>query len=175
MKRTVPGRKSALLLALLLMPALATAAGAKSKIAVVDMSKAVTECKRCKRQIKGLEERRNKLQDDIDALGKKIRQIQSELRTGAALLSPSAKQRKRMEYQSLVREYRLRAQSAQREISEAQRIALDPIVKQMRAVAKDLAQKRGYDLVLTKGALFFNVGAVDITKDLIAKFDKKFP
>jgi outer membrane protein len=45
----------------------------------------------------------------------------------------------------------------------------------MQAVVKKLAEEKGYDFVLQAGATVFFKGALDITNDAIAAYDKANP
>jgi outer membrane protein len=149
----------------------ASTARAESKMAVVDMQRAISETNEGNAATENLKKLFEKRQTELDAkqtgllkektdLEKKCRGIPKEqCEKGMEEL-----QRKLFELQNTMMEY-------QREIQKKQGEATDPLVVKMRSVIRRIAQAEGYDIVIDRGAAHFQRADLDITDRAIKLYN----
>lgn len=149
----------------------ASTAQAESKLAVVDMQRAISETNEGNAATENLKRLFEKRQTELDAkqngllkekteLEKKCRGIPKEqCEKGMEEL-----QRKLFELQNTMMEY-------QREIQKKQGEATDPLVVKMRSVIRRIAQAEGYDIVIDRGAAHFQRADLDITDRAIKMYN----
>ncbi|MFO0661742.1 MAG: OmpH family outer membrane protein [Polyangiaceae bacterium] len=149
----------------------AAPAMAESKIAVIDMQRAISETNEGNAATTNLKTLFEKRQTELDgkqngllkektALEGKCRTIPKEqCEKGMEEL-----QRKLFELQNTMMEY-------QREIQKKQAEATDPLVQKMREIIRRIAQAEGYDIVIDRGAAHFQRADLDITDKAIKLFN----
>ena len=112
-------------------------------------------------------------QDELLNLQKEIDALSGQLQSGK--LSPQQEsdvtalgKRKQTDLQRKQEDYNADVQAYRDEV-------LQKSSAKMQAVVKKLAEEKGYDFVLQAGATVFFKGALDITNDAIAAYDKANP
>ncbi len=153
---------------------LACAGMAATKVAVVDMQRAIRECKAGKRAAAQLRKRKAELEAELKALSEKLTKLRKELENTAMLLKPEVRLKKQRAYERMLRRFNDRRQEAQQELIEAQRDALGPIQQRMLKVVREIGAARGYSMVLDARFLYYFPRSVDITAEVVAAYDKKY-
>lgn len=161
-----------LLAALWLAPAMAQA---QSKIGVVNMEQAVNDCKQGKRSQAELRRKAVKLEDELKQLNEDVQKLRKDLENTSMLLKPEAKLAKEREFERKARRLNDRRRDAQQEIREAQRDAFAPILRRMQDVLKVIGAKGGYSLITESRSALYYPQSADVTSEVIAAYDKKFP
>ncbi len=151
---------SFLLLAALLVPLNAVA---DTKIAVVDMQRAILQTEdglRAQATIKKFFDRRQK---DLDHRQDQLRRERDDLEKQARVLSRAAWrrrmehwQRRMLEVQTLFIEYNKELQKKQNQLTK-------PIIRKMFSVVRRIARRRGIDLVIDKGAVVYAPSDLQLT------------
>ena len=150
-------------------------AQAQPKIAVVDMERAVSNCKEGKRAQAELKRKAEKLQSELKKLGQEVQKLRQELENTAMLLKPEAKLKKEREFQRKLRNFQDRQRDARQEMMDAERKAITPIGKKMVKVIQAIGAKHGYALITDKRVAIYAPASADITEQAIAAYDKKYP
>ena len=151
------------------------AAIAQTKVAVVNLQRAVFESAEIKKANDQMQATFKPRQDRIDQLQKEIAALADQLQKGGGKLSPQAEadlttqgQKKQRDLQRLTDDLNADAQNYRND-------ALTKSTSKMTEVVKKLAEEKGIDLVVeASGALYFKT-ALDITNDAIAAYDKAYP
>jgi outer membrane protein len=173
--RSVVTLAALLALGLGLAWSLPSPAQAGGKIAVVDMERAVNNCKAGKRAQAELKRKAEKLQAELKKLGKEVQKLRDELENTAMLLKAEARLAKQREFERKLRLLRDRQRDAKQEMMEAQRAAFAPILRKMQKIIRQIGAKGGYALITeTRAALYYPKSA-DITDQVIAAYDKVNP
>src|SRR3954451_12217167 len=155
--------------------AFAQFAPAQTKVAVINLQRAVFESAEIKKADAQMQSTFKPRQEKIDALNKDIAALSQQLQSSNGKLSPSAEAdlqtqgtRKQRDLQRLTDDLQADATAYRNDI-------LSKSSEKMQAVVKKLAEEKGLDLVVdTSTALYFK-DAMDITKDAIAAYDKAYP
>jgi outer membrane protein len=164
----------ALLTASLSVPALA-ADEAGAKIATVDMQKAlqtVDAGKKAKAQLEKEFTTKKKMLDDEQSA---IKKLTEEFKKQNMVLNDEAKAKKQGEIQERMMKFQEQMMRSQTEIQQKEAELTAPIVKNLREAVKDLASKKGYQMVLDKNenTVIFSQDKDDLTEELIKAYNGK--
>ncbi len=164
---------TAVLLALgLLAPGVATA---KPQVVVVDVQRAVKQCRAGKKAFTAYKRKEKELRDELQKLSQEITSRRDELQKTQLMLKAETKLAKEMELRRLARKFQERRRDASRELAETQRILVAPILKRMRRIIQSFGTDKGYHIVVNARAAIYYRDSVDVTNQVVAAYDKKYP
>ena len=147
------------------------AAAPPIKIGVVNQDKVLNESGEGKRLKADLEKLRNSKAVAIDAKEKEIKGLQDQLLNAQLSLSDDRRdeisrqlKRKRVEYERL-------NDDATAEFQDAANRAQARLIGMFRDVIMKYGPEKGYTVILEKNTMYYAAGAVDITDELLARFN----
>lgn len=165
------------LLAALLITAGLTGPGAAAadvKIGYVNIRRAALEVDEGKAAAVQLKKEGAEKQKKLDAKGTELKRLQANLEKQAMVLSEQAKNEKAAELQQkYIEAQQLRAQMDQ-ELAVREQQLLNAIVDKMEPLVREIAEADGIAYVLEKGAVVFGPSALDLTNELIRKYNARF-
>jgi outer membrane protein len=143
------------------------------KVGMVDMQKVLNETKQGKAARKDLENSSAAKQKKLDKKRAELEKNQAELAnlSGQALATAQEKlQRDYMEWQNM-------AMTLQQELAQQEAHLLEKIYVNSQGIVAGIAKEQGLDLVLVRDAttVIYAQDGLDITTELIGRYDKKFP
>ena len=94
-----------------------------------------------------------------------------EIETGFELLTPQAQAEKVQEYQQRVQELQTLYEQYQREVATAEMQGTSQIGERLIDVIAEIAQERGYTLVIEKSALLYGLPADEFTQEVIDRYN----
>ncbi len=176
MRRTTLAAVSVVGLALCGVAAVPTGpAPAAVKIGVVDQERVLNDSAEGKRLNGELQKLRSTKMTAIDAKEKEIGALQDQLMRAPASLSDDKREdlsrqlkRKRVEYERL-------NDDANAEFQEAGGKAQARLISAFRGIVSKYAAENGYTVVLEKGTMYFSSQTVDITDEILARFNAATP
>ena len=149
-------------------------AAGEVKFAVVDIQKfqeGSTAFQKVRAEIKArFDALQQKLERERDALMK----LDEELKKQSMMLSLDAQEDKQRELDKKRRYYKYLQDDFSQEIKTLEVEAIKKTMKELETVVKDIAQKKGYTLILerrTLGLMYYDP-SVDITEEVIKGYDK---
>jgi len=155
--------------------ALAQLAPAQTKVAVVNLQRAVFESAEIKKADMQMQATFKPRQDRIAQLQKEIEDLSKQLQAGAGKLSEQAQtdiqtngQRKQRDLQRLTDDLNADAQSYRNDV-------LSKSSQKMQDVVKKLAEEKGLDMIVDTSTTLYFKPAMDITNEAIAAYDKAHP
>ncbi len=157
----------------LLQLALVSQAEAQSKIAIVDIQRALNETedgRNAKAKLKKLFQRRQKTLDEQQASLKKMKE---SLEAQRNVLSREALGKKLEEYQKALVELQTVYMEYQRELASKEGELTKDIVARMQRILRRIGQKEGYSLIIERneaGVIFVPTN-LDLTDLLIQKYN----
>ncbi len=155
--------------------AFAPFAPAQTKVAVINLQRAVFESAEIKKADAEMQAKFKPRQDEIDRLNKEIAALAQQLQSGQGKLTPQQEADLTAQGQKKQRELQRRQDDLQADAQAYRNDVLSRSSQKMTDVVKKLAEERGFDLVVdTSTALYFKP-AMDITTDAIAAYDKAYP
>ena len=108
----------------------------------------------------------------IEEKGKEIEKLKSELQKQASALSSEAKKSKEDELEKLFRDYQRTVQDSQEEVKKKEGELSEAILKGVHELVDDIGKKEGYKIIIEKSlALYVNTD-LDITADVIKRYNK---
>lgn len=172
------GRILAVLFALgglLNLPASAQQALPPAVAAVVDYQRILREAKAAQAIRDQVEGRRKLYQDEIAKQEQRLHEADKELARQRGILSADAFSERRRAFEGEVAGVQRMAQERRRDLDQAAAAALNSVRTAMIEVVGELAETRGFNLVLpTSGLLLFSP-AIDLTNETLAQLDRKLP
>jgi outer membrane protein len=144
-----------------------------SKVAVVDMQKAIqsTEAgKKAKKELEGEFEKRKK---ELQKKEGDLKKMGEDLEKKRAVLSEEVLAKRQAEMQEEMLKYRETLNKNQAEIQKKEQDLTRPILEKMRKIIGDTAKAGGYQMVLEASAgVLFAESSIDITDSVIKAFEK---
>lgn len=153
----------------------APVASAELKVGVVDLYRVLNESEEGKKainELQGMLEQRQKL---LEEKQKKIQSLKEEYEKKKAVLSEDARKSKEEEIDRLGRDLQRTAADYQVELQKKQSEITQSMLKEIRQLINDFAQKEGYSLIIEKAEqlILFTTPDVDLTDKIISLFNQK--
>lgn len=164
-----------LLAAIFVSVLLAGQASAQADMAVVDVNKVVSECKAGQRAQTDIRQRFERINAEINKLGEELRSMQEDYQKQAAMMNDSAKAKRQQELEEKFQAFNQRRMQAQQEIAEAERQALSPILENLKVILDGIGQRKNYAMILDLRNIPYYSPKIDITKEVIAAYDRAHP
>ena len=155
--------------------AVAVAASAQTKVAVINLQRAVLETADIKKASAQLEAKYKPRQEQMEKIQKEIQSLEQQLRSLQGKLTPSAEQDMVAQGQRKQRELQRLTEDLQAEVDRERTDILNQSGLRMQAVVKKLAEEKGLDVVVESSNTVYVKAALDITTEATAAYDKTHP
>lgn len=153
----------------------ASAASAQTKMAVINLQRAVLESAEIKKASTEMENRFKPRTQQLEQLQKDLAGISQQLQTNAGKLTPQAEADLQAQGQRKQRDAQRLQEDLQADVDRERNEILARSTQKMQEVVKKLAEEKGLDLIVdVTNAVYFKP-ALEITNDAIAAFDKAYP
>jgi outer membrane protein len=145
-----------------------------TKIALVDMQKALQSVEAGKKAKAQLEKEFNAKKKDLQSEEASIKKMGEEFRKQSMVLSDEARAKKQSEIQEKIMKFQEATQKAQMEIQQKEQDLTQPILGKIRTLISELAKKKGFNLILEKSenTVLFSEEKDDLTEEVISTFNK---
>jgi outer membrane protein len=150
-------------------------AAAQSKVAVINLQKAVLDSAEIKAASAAMEARYKPRVTQVEQLDKEIAAISQNLQTNAGKLTAQAESELNTQGTRKQREVQRLRDDLQADVERDRNEILQNAALKMTDVLKKLAEEKGYDIVVDAPYAPYFKAALDLTPDLIAAFDKAYP
>ncbi|MCX6638568.1 MAG: OmpH family outer membrane protein [Acidobacteria bacterium] len=155
--------------------ALAAAASAQTKVAVINLQKAVVDTAEIKKASAALEAKYRPRQEQMDKLQKEIQSLQQQLQNLQGKLTQQAEQDMVGQGQKKQRDLQRISEDLQADVDRERTDILNRSGLRMTEVVKKLAEEKGYDLVVEISNLVYFKTGLEITTDATVAYDKTYP
>jgi outer membrane protein len=162
----------------LLCLAMLSAAGiapAQSKIAIINLQRAVLESDEIKKASAELETKYKPRQQAAEKLQQDLQSIQQQLQNGQGKLAPQAEADLQAQGTRKQRELQRISEDLQADVERDRNAILGKSSQQMQTVVKQLAEAKGYDVVVDTQTTIYYKTALEITADAITAYNKAYP
>jgi outer membrane protein len=153
----------------------AQVAPAQVKVAVINLQDAVFKSAEIQKANDQMQATFKPRQDKIDQLQKEIEALAKQLQSSNGKLSPSAEADLQAQGQRKQRDLQRLSDDLNADATAYRNDVLSKSSQKMNEVVKTLAEEKGLDLVVDTSTTLYFKPAMDITKDAIAAYDKKYP
>jgi len=143
------------------------------RIGIVDMQEILNKSQKGMAVKQKLDQERATRQKDLDAKQQEVMKLQAEFEKQAPLLSEQAKREKAETIQRKQREAVRIAEDANRDFDKRVREVELDVSREILAVVQEYGKDQGFTLILERSMLVFASSAVDITSEIIKRYDSK--
>ena len=166
-------RHAATLVVALMVAGFAPKLFAQTKVAVVDLQRALNETedgRRAKARLKRLFDRRQK---SLDAAQEKLKKMKEDIERQKNVLSKQALQGKLEEYQQLFVELQTQYVEYQRELAQKEAQLTSEILERMQEILRRIGQAEGYTLIVERneGGVVWVPNNLDLTDQVIQNYN----
>ena len=167
-------RKSRWLFALSVPFWLSIAAFGQMKIGVVDVQSALSQTAEVKKSLADLDAKYKPRQEQLTKLQREMSTISQQLSLGDKLTA-QAQSDLSVQATRKQREFTRIQEDLQAEATRDQDEILARCTERLDKVAVKLAEEKGLDAILASGAMVYFKPVLDLTKDVVAAYDKAYP
>lgn len=173
MNRTVQSCWAAAVMALFFLLSNAAVSAAGTDIAVLSIQDVLTKSS-AGMSAKGKMERRMKeLRAGLEKDKKELLALQDEMKKKASVWSEEKKQEEGLEFQKKRNALNVKQDNANLEMRNLEKRYLNPIMEKLEGIVKDVANKKGYKVVLPSTSVLYFGNSVDITDEVIRSLNAK--
>ena len=122
-----------------------------------------------------VEARRRLYQEEIAKEEQRLHDVDKDLATQRTILAPDQFEARRRDFESDVAAVQRMAQERRRQLDQVAAAALDEVRSAMIEVVGELAQARGFNLVLPSSGLLLFSPEIDLTAEVLLRLDQKLP
>ena len=155
--------------------AAASAGLAQTKVAVINLQRAVLESAEIKKASLELENKYKPRQQAIEKLQRDLQAIQQNLQTNQGKLTPAAEADLTTQGQRKQRELQRLSEDLQADVERERNEVLGKSSQRMQEVVKKIAEEKGLDMVVDISNTVYFKPALEITTESIAAYDKAHP
>ncbi len=164
------------LTALLLFTGLSLGAGAalaETKIAYVDLQRALLEVEDGKKAKAELEKLKADRQKELDAAQTEVRKLKEAFDAQVQFMKPEVKQQKQMELAQKLQGLQQTFAEKQKELVKKEAELTKKIFARMGAILAKVGEKEGYTMIFekTESSLLWAPKHLDLTNDLIRRYN----
>ncbi len=144
-------------------------------VAVVDYQRVLREAKAARSIRNQLEARRARYQREIRELERRLVERERELARQKGLLSPEAFAEKRRAFEEEAARVQRLVQRRRRELDRASAEAFAVVRDTIVQVVSEMADEKGFNLVLPSTAVLLFAPQLDLTEEVLAAVDRRLP
>ena len=159
----------------LALASLSGIASAQTKVAVINLQRAVLESEEIKKASTALEAKYKPRQQELEKLQSEIQMIQQQLQTNAGKLNPAAEADLNAQGGRKQRELQRKSEDLQADVDRERNEVLGKSTQKMGEVVKKLAEEKGLDVVIDISNTIYFKPALEITNDALAAYNKTYP
>lgn len=154
-----------------------TAARAETKLGFVDLQRALNEIEEGKSAKAALKRDFDEKQKQLDAKKAEFDKLRQEFEKQAVVMAEQARRDKAAELDRKANDLQQFWGQLQKDLSEREREVTRGIFDKMAAIVRGIAEADGFTMVLerTDSGLVFAAPALDLTNELIRKYNAKYP
>jgi outer membrane protein len=169
-------RVNRILLLLALIALLGWATGAQDepiKIGVVDMEQALNSTEQGKAAREELSRKQREAEAEVQPLAERFRNLQEELKGKKYVLSDEALFEKQVELAELQNRIDNKIKELQGQLKIDSGRLEAPLRAKLVEIVEEIGKDQGFTLILARGTALYTREAIDITDQVVARFDKK--
>ena len=143
--------------------------------AVIDYQRILRDARAARAVRDQVEARRRLYQEEIAKEEQRLHDVDKGLAIQRTVLAPDQFEAKRRDFESDVAAVQRMAQERRRQLDQVAAAALDEVRSAMIEVVGEMAQARGFNLVLPSSGLLLFSPEIDLTAEALLRLDQKLP
>lgn len=149
--------------------------GAISAIGVIDVQSVLRQSLAARSIQEQIDTRREAYQSQVSEEERVLREAEQDLARKRAILSVEDYQTAVRDFQAGVADIQRKVQARKRGLDEAFAKAMSEVRQKMVSAVAEIAEERGYDLVLFKNQIVIAAKSLDITEEVRRRLDEALP
>ena len=154
--------------------ALPSPARADTKVAYVDLQRALTEIDEGKAARAALKEEFDQKQKMLDERKGEFEKMRGDFEKQSSLMSDDARKEKQGEIERKGNELQGFFMQQQKELSDREREMTRGIFEKMSGIVHEIAEAEGVSLVVQSEALVYATPSLDLTNELVRKYNTRY-
>jgi outer membrane protein len=143
------------------------------RIGVVDIQQVLNQSQKGVAMKQKLDQERAARQRELDARQQEVMKLQAEFEKQAPLLSEQAKRERSEALQRKVRDVRRIAEDANRDFDKRVREAEVDVTREIFGIVQEYGKDQGFSVILERSTMIYAAPAVDITAEVVKRYDAK--
>ena len=144
------------------------------KIAVVDMQRALNEVEEGAAARKALKKEFDEKQKQLDVRQTELKTLKDDLDARGSMMKPEVKDEKVKDIYKKLQDTQQLYVQLQQELSKREGEATQEIFKKMSVILQVMGEEQGYSLVIEKTAAIYAKPALDITNEVIRRYNDAY-
>jgi outer membrane protein len=145
-----------------------------AKIGVVDLQKIIEVSSAGKAAKAEMKKRFTKMEEELQTKGAEVEELRKQLEREAMVMSVEKREDKEREYRIRVNDVKGMQQKYNDELKRIEIGLMTKIQKDLLGLAEEMGKKEGFLLILDRKAAIYYPTSVDVTDQLIEKYNAKF-
>ncbi len=145
-----------------------------TKLGYVDLQRALNEVDEGATAKAKLKKEFDEKQKTLDAKQNQLKALKEELDSRGTMMKPEVKQDKLNDLQKQLMETQQLYFQLQQELSKREQDATAGIFKKMGVILQTMGEEQGYTLIVEKSAVLYAKGALDLTNELIRRYNDAY-
>ena len=150
------------------MPAMAQAV---PKIAVVDFQSAIQQTKEGQAAQKKLDAAFAQKKASLDQLETQLRQMKADYDKQSSILSDTARKAKEQELMNANSQYQQAYAQSEQDMQTMYNQTMQNLLDKLKMITTQVSKEKGYTLVIEKSAVVFASDGIDITSEVVKRYD----
>ncbi len=163
---------TAIVVAMIALPFVAVDA-AELKIGVVDFQEVLAGSEPGKQFEAEMRKEGQQMEDEIKQSGDELKALKEKLEREAMVMSEKAKEEKQIEFNVKLSSLKKRQEQYRKDFLTKQRKEVSRFQRDVLEIAHEIGKKEKYSLIISKEALLYMDGAVDITPKVIKVINQR--
>ncbi len=143
--------------------------------AIIDIQKVLRESTAVKSLSRSIEERKGEYQAELRTEEQALREADQELARQRSILSAEAYAQKRSELEQKVATLQREARKRKRGLEKLFANGMGRVQNEMAKIAKEIAEERGLDLILSKATVVIVKPKFEITEEAVQRLNERLP
>lgn len=145
------------------------------KLGVLDFNRVWLEAKAPVQIRKDIQEKRKKYQLEIIRMEEKLRREENDLQDQHEKLSADEYNEKRKKFEAEVLRVQRQVKLHKGQLEKVYNDAMQRVSKKLTKIVQQVAQEKGFLLILSRTQVAFSENKLDITEEVLAELDKTVP
>lgn len=156
-----------------LMAGTISASAAELKIGVVDFQKIINDSEPGKKFEADMKQEGKQMEAEIEKNKEELKQLKEKLEREAMVMSEKAKEEKQIEFNVKLSSLQKKQAQFRKDFLTKQRQGVGKFRMEVLEIANEIGKDEKYALIISKDALLYMDGAVDITPAVIKKLNQR--
>ena len=143
------------------------------KIAVVDVDQALNSTEEGKAAREELSRKQREADAEVQPLAERFRELQEELKGKKYVLSDEALFQKQVELAELQNRIDNKIKELQGQLKIDQGRLEAPLRAKLLEIVEEIGKSQGFTVILARGTALYTREAIDMTDEVVARFDRK--